>query len=230
MLIKNIIYLCCFLGFFFISCSAKIGKKHLSENPIHYVSPNRIYARDSQYLAYTIQQFSNLGVVGYGYDIHRVDIDTIVYSPDSLKLFAFVIDYAKADNELNYDGHAILGYRFKTNSPWIVYPVTVIVFAGYTNYNMVRNSLKNAYFKNFSNPAVSGIWNYRNKRFESYPSYNVIDPKFWGNSYIWMKDVSVPGYYEFQFAGGGVLDSGSVLKIPPIHYPDSLLNLYYENK
>jgi hypothetical protein len=212
------------------SCSGNGVKEYFQNAPIRYPSLNKMYARDSLYLAYTIYEFRKLNVVGYGYDFQRVDIDTIAYSPDTLKFFSLVIDYTKESDALNYDGHAILGYRLKTTDPWIVYPILYSVFLDYQNYNMVRDRLRKAYFQDFGVP-VSGIWNYRTKEFETCPSYNVIDHRFWDSSFIWQKNVSIPGYYTFQLSGNGDPEMPHpVIEIPSLHYPDSLLKLYHENK
>jgi len=199
--------------------------------PIHFPASNKMYERDSFYLAYTIRQFNELSVVGYGLPLTRIDIDTVVYSSDTLKLFALVIDYCSySSKDSGYDGQAVLGYRLKATDAWTVYPVRFYSFVGYKNYNMVRERLRSAYFIDFDHP-MSGVWNYRDKKFETYPSYNVVDKKFWDSSFIWLNGVSIPGYYDFQLSGNGNPEMPHpILEIPAINYPDSLLALYHANK
>ena len=220
----------CFL-ILFQSCSEHVEDEYFPLQPIHFPAPNKMYERDSFYLAYTIKQFNDLRVVGYGLPLTRIDIDTVVYSSDTLKLFALVIDYCDYSAKgLSYNGQAVLGYRLKIIDPWIVYPVRCIFFVGYKNYNMVRDRLRSAYFINFDYP-MSGVWNYRDKKFETYRSYNVVDKKFWDSSFIWQKDVSIPGIYDFQLSGNGNPEMPHpILEIPAITYPDSLLKLYHANK
>ena len=218
------------------SCLSKNNHDEYSKVPIHYPGPNKMYDRDSFYLAYTIYQFQTLNIVGYGYYFQRADIDTIVYSPDTLKLVAFVIDsfmdYTEKEQTPVYDGHTMLGYRLKTTDPWIIYPFErYIIFAGYRNYNMIRDKLREAYFQNLKDYALY-FWNCQQKKFEDYSfKYNLTDPKFWDSCIIWKKDISIPGYYQFQLTGNGDPEMPrNIIKIPEIHYPDSLLKLYHDNK
>jgi len=219
---------------FCVSCFSGQDEQHFPEVVIRSSAPNKMYARDSFYLAYTIDQFSKLDVVGYGYNFQRADIDTIIYSPDTLKLFAFVIDsfmdYTRKQCVPEYGGHAILAYRLRMNDPWIVYPVTVNVFVGYKNYNMVKERLRKAYFRDLRG-YVYIYWNSEKKNFIEYTFYNVTDSLFWDNCILWKKDVSISGYYQFQLTGNGDPEMpNQILNIPQIHYPDSLLQLFYENR
>jgi hypothetical protein len=226
--IRNILLYVFAVTICMLSCDEG-SKEYFSETPIRIPAPDKIYERDSIYLAYTIYMFSKLDVVGYGYGFQRADIDTIVYNSDTLKLFAFVIDSfydAEEKEPAPYDGHAILGYRLKTTDPWVVYPVTFSVFVGYKNYNKVRDRLRKAYFQDLKYYVYS-FWNQEKKGFVEYTFYNVTDSKFWDSCIIWQKDISIPGYYQFQISGNGDPEMiHAILEIPEINYPDSLLKLY----
>jgi len=74
-------------------------------------------------------------------------------------------------------------------------------------------------------------WNNEKQKEEGYVFYNINDPKFWDSCILWQKDVSIPGCYQFQLTGNVKPgDQRAILDFPLIHYPDSLLKLYYENR
>jgi len=235
-------FIICLCLLFSLSCSPGLNDdSYYPKDPILYPAPNKMYVRDSVYLAYTVSQYINRGdVQGYGgipkENFLRIDIDTILYSPDTLKLFSFVITYTKdtedKKNPYGYFGQVLIGYRTSTHEPWIIYPgVHFARFLGYLNYNKIKNRLRLEFFHKFKD---ENMWYWSNEKQQrelfTY-KYNANDPKFWDSCHTWQKGVSIPGYYIFQLRGNVTPDMDDLLfKQPEVHYPDSLLKLYYENK
>ena len=236
-------------------CQSQVNTKVA---PIRYVSPNKIYQRDSLYIATTIWQFidKKVGIFDffkqYKIPLHevRIDVDSIIYSHDSLKLFAFTIvsipDYeSKIANKLYFDGMDMIGYRSSKKDLWSIWHFGQYSPSGYDNYNKVRNLFRWYYlgdgkFKNDNGTYWDGIHNdtlgmarsitfpKENNRVNIKFGYNIDNEYFWNSSIVWKKGNRIPGYYGFQTKGDvvpGYIDS-PIRIIPHLDYPDSLLQLY----
>ncbi len=234
------------------------GQSKIAEAPIRYSSSDKIYQRDSLYIATTIWQFMDKKVDIFDFykqykipfDKVRVDVDSIFYSPDSLKLFAFTIasipDYeSKIPNKLYFDGMDMIGYRSSKKDIWNIWYFGQYRPSGYDNYNKVRNLFRWYYlgdgkFKNDEGTYWDGVHNdtlgmarsitfpKENNRVSIKFGYNIDDKHFWDSSIVWKKGNRIPGYYGFQTKGDvvpGYMDS-PIRIIPHLDYPDSLLNLY----
>jgi len=242
---------------YFVSCNFTHNADKIKK-PIHYVSTNSNYRRDSLYVATTIWQFIDKKVDIFDYykqyniplNKVRVDVDTIIYSPDTLKLFSFVIitvpDYEnKKPDRFYYSGEDMIGYRFVKNQPWSIYYFGQIRPTGVNDYNDVRNIFRNYYlgqgkFKNSYATYWDGIRNdtlgmarsitfpAENNRVNIKFGYNVDDTNFWNKSIVWKKGSRIPKYYSFETIGNvapGYTDS-PIIRIPHLDYPDSLINEY----
>ena len=126
-------------------------------NPVRYPSKYKIYYRDSLYIATTIWQFIDKKVDVFEFykrynislDKVRIDVDTVIYSPDSLKLFSFVIIQSpdhedKIVNKFYYSGADIIGYRISKQDFWKIYYFNNVTPSG-TDYNKVRNFYRSYY-------------------------------------------------------------------------------------
>ena len=250
------LFLLSFLSFYLPCCSEK--KANTIDHPVRYPSINKTYYRDSLYIAATIWQFidKKVDIFDYykQYDIPpnkiRVDVDTIIYSPDTLKLFSFVIvtvpDYEnKNPNRLFYSGEDMIGYRLSKNETWKIYYFGQIRPTGLKDYNQVRDILRNYYlgngkFKSSDDTYWDGIHNdtLGMARSITFPKeanrvnikfgYNIDDIRFWDKSIVWKKGSRIPGYYSFETVGNVAPGYGdSLIKIiPHLDYPDSLLEMY----
>ncbi len=218
------------------SCSFDIEKADFPQTPLRYPSVNEAYARDSAYLAYTIYKFNANNVTGSGgtgdiNDVRRIDIDTILYSKDSLKLFSFfIIQVRNIDANpitIHFNGLTLVGYRESTLEPWTIYPTRFTAFFGYDNYNMLRDRLRKEFFQWFKDEKM-WYWSSEKQRRELFAyEYNVNDPSFWDSCYIWKKGISIPGYYVFQLTGNVLPDDDdAIIELPKINYPDSLIMQY----
>src|SRR5690348_7015043 len=123
--IKIGITLCAF--FFISSCHIFGGdekksndsdpERDVSEIPIHFKSPSSSYQRDSIFIAATVWEFIKKQVSPFDYYIKFdvpfnkiiIDVDSIMYSPDSLKLFAFVIITDPDVQHEKYDKYVFSG-------------------------------------------------------------------------------------------------------------------------
>lgn len=234
---------------FFTGCQNRLK---IAAEPIRYDSPDKIYQRDSLYIATTIWQFMDKQVDIFDYykqykipfNKVNIDIDTIIYSPDSLKLFSFVIERIpeyenNKPNKYFYSGSDMIGYRSSKKEPWNIWYFGEYRPTGWDNYNKVRNLFRWYYlgdgkFKNDYRGYWDGI-HYENDTFPLQKArinikfgYNIDDKHFWDSSIVWKKGNRIPGYYGFQTKGEvvpGYMDS-PIRIIPRLDYPDSLLNLY----
>lgn len=222
------------------SCCNNHYEANFAKDPIRTASPDKLYRRDSAFIARTIWEFMDKEV--YIYDFYKkynipfskitVDIDTILYSPDTLKMFAFVIKKvpdpeSKVPDDYYYNGNNVEGFRSSTNEPWIIYPTYFCAVSSMPNYNMVRQTLRNYFFIKFKS-ASHYIWDSSKQDLilTDY-KYNLDEKTFWDSSIVWKKGALTSGAYIFQ--NKGVVkpdDSDPVWIIPKLNYPDSLLRMY----
>jgi hypothetical protein len=249
-IIKIAMILCIF--FFTSSCNIFGGKekksnennpeRDISEIPIHYKSPNSSYQRDSMFIVATVWEFIKKQVSPYHYytvfnvpfNKITIDVDSIMYSPDSLKLFAFVIitdpdvQHGKYDKYV-FSGNSIVGYRLSKKTPWTIYDFDQYSVAGFKKYNSVRNLFRHYYFGNgdFRNDAEY-IWDSTTQdRVSVKFGYNLDQLKFWDSSLVWKKGARIPGFYNFQTKGNVTpQDEDPIIHLPKLNYPDSLLDMY----
>jgi hypothetical protein len=222
---KNIVIYC------FILCSLFDCKgqdyKHLYNNKPYHFSP--IYQRDSLFLYYTVKEYTKRyekkhlqdGLVQW-YDTTDVVVDTIMYSPDSLKLFAFTLvkrhnqmdrelkEYLKPDFDYDLENRDLIAYRKNKTSIWKVYRF----FGTQTSFTLshkkdMRFALRLLYFERFKNPD----FNSHRKKY----LYNVNEKGFWTGP-IWEKNQEG----EYLFAEGRMGNEDYI-------YPESLLKRFMGN-
>jgi hypothetical protein len=206
--------------------------------PIRYPSPTAHYKRDSSYIIATVWEFIDKKVdifdfyKRYHIPLNKVniDVDTIFYSPDSLKLIAFAIEHLPdhvVTNYYYYSGSEMIGYRQSTHEPWKIRYWGQYRPTGFENYNKLKAYFRDYYFGKFKTDGEY-IWDPSKKnmvlaRF----GYNLNDPLFCANSIVWRKGARIPGYYNFETTGNvRPGDEHPIKIIPPLNYPDSLLKLY----
>ncbi len=82
-------------------------------------------------------------------------VDTLTYSQDSLLCMALVIVREKNEKKNGvdmpkdsccYDGRAIIGMRKNKDSPFYLFPFTLLTILGFPNYSDARTELRNFYF------------------------------------------------------------------------------------
>jgi hypothetical protein len=236
--------------FYFISSCNTPGNKEKEEQqtngttasvPIRFKSPDAAYKRDSLFIAATVWQFIYKQVSPFHYyttfdvpfDKITIDVDSIFYSPDSLKIFAFVIEtdpdvQHKKPDKYVYSGNALIGFRSSKKTYWTLYNSGLFSIAGLENYNDVRNSFRKYYL---GEGRFKTDWHYywdsvKQDYVDISFGYNIDDARFWDSSIVWKKRV-IPGYYSFQTkdqAKPG--DENTIIIIPHLDYPDSLLRMY----
>ncbi len=171
---------------------------------------------------------------------HTIYIDTIFYSPDSLKLLSIILfkgPYTIYDINCDpprymYSATALVGIREDKSQPWKIYPWTPKSCVGYSRYVDVQFIMRDYYFRVFKDRSIflarDGQW-----ILEKF-IYNVNDAGFW-TGILWQKDLKIPGYYTFQVEYGTYpLNEPEGYKraiVPylPIKYPDYLLQQYKSN-
>lgn len=242
--------------FIFASCGDQ-QQKH-AYHAVKFPSPSETYKRDSLFLAFTVREFIDKQVDIFDFykkykipqDEIGVDVDSIFYSPDSLKLFSFIImsvpNYQHGKPTITYyDGEDMIGFRTSKKNPWTIYYFGQIRPSGIDNYNKVREIFRRYYLGGgkFKDDYASYWDGKRNDTLQmaraiTFPNednrinikfrYNIDDKYFWDSSIVWKKGSRIPGFYSFQTKGNvapGYRDD-PIIAIPSLNYPDSLLNLY----
>ena len=212
----------------------------LSSAPIKFPSPNAVYRRDSMFVAKTVWEFMDKQVSVFAFERKHnlpfekieVNVDTIFYSPDTLKLIAFVI--RKEPNKDNkdsltyyYNGDDLKGFRESTKEPWNISPSFLYAPTAMTNYNNVRNALRRFYYEEFKTQGAF-VWDSSKQDLEPVDyNYNIQDKHFWDSCILWKKGALTPGYYIFQNKGNvRPGDPDPVWIIPHLDYSDSILKMY----
>jgi hypothetical protein len=170
--------------------------------------PLNEYKRDSSFLHFTVKRFIEHGYKDYQYvnrfgkeNLNKVNIsiDDIFYSPDGLKLIAFVIleipvNIEKNKNSLEnpnlshfYNGHLLQAYRKKTDTLWDVYCSYVYRCQNYESIKKVRYKYRKFFFDEM-----------KSKKGHDY-NCNLNETCFWTSTNImWRKGDVIPGFYNFQ--------------------------------
>lgn len=205
-----------------------------------YAAPNDLYRRDSMFIAKTVWEFIDKEV--YVYDFVKkyhlpleritINVDTIFYSADTLKMLALVIkkmpDLEEGDsNSYYYSGIDLKGFRTSTKEPWHIYPPYLCAPTAMPGYGMVRQALRYYFLKKFKS-SQTYIWDSVQHDLVSVSyGYNIDEKDFWDSSVLWKKGALTPGYYIFQNKGNVMPDNPDpVWILPHLDYPDSLLKLY----
>jgi hypothetical protein len=149
------------------------------------------YNRDSIFIKYTIHKFIENKYRGYNFldcKNSKVFIDTILYSPDKLKLFSLIIvEETKTEITQPFNGMAIVAYREDTNSIWKVYPITKFNVS-WSNFKGAKNVIRRSYFTE-----LKGMKDNQGNKFRC----NLGDNKFW-NDLFYKKGYDIDSLYYFQ--------------------------------
>ena len=220
-------------------------EKNINNISVFYKSRSDTYRRDSLFIATTVWQLVDKKV--FPYDSYKknnvpvtslqINVDSIIYSPDSLKLFAFVINGFpyKTNNDTGYlyryGGDGFIGYRNSRKNYWTLYYFDQYTPVGFKKCNTVRNLMREYYLNKNGGKFKSDehyYWDRSRNDYISIPfDYNIDDIDFWNNSIVWKKGFIIPGYYTFQIEDQAKsMDSDAIIKLPSLDYPDSLLQLY----
>ncbi|MES2766126.1 MAG: hypothetical protein V4642_09675 [Bacteroidota bacterium] len=222
-----------------LSCNSLKQEIAVPLEPIRYPSPSANYQRDSLYIASTIWQFIDKEYNAFdsfkrnNHKLNqvRIDVDSIFYSPDSLKLFSFVIATIpdREDTNLKYyhHGYDMVGYRLNTKEPWKIYRLGEFAPSGLKSYNRVREVFRDFYFYQFRYRTDYAWDSVRQDMVTTRFGYNIDHTDFWTKNLIWRKGSRLPGLYIFETKGNARPGLEDAVEFPPqLQYPDSLLKLY----
>lgn len=164
------------------------GRK--SDRVVEIVSPKE-YSRDSTFISYTVKQFVINKYREYDVDSYTegatIYVDTIIYSPNKLKLFSLtILEKEKGEEGKPFKGRAIIAYREDQKEIWKVYPIRNLTGGGY-DYNGVQKILRDGYFKGLNETSTDG---------HKY-KYTPIEDKFWEDLFF-KKGYDVDSLYFFQ--------------------------------
>lgn len=225
-------------------CKYICNNKYESDttDPKRFKSPDEYYRRDSLFIVLTVKQFVNNGI--YPFDFFKqfnipeqmvhFEVDSIIYSPDRLKFFAFLIQHAPESNtvysnkpEYFFSEYTLIGYRTKKDEIWKIY--SDYYKSVLNSYNDNRNTFRKYYFGDGKFKYDSDYyWDSSIQDRISIPfKYNLDDLKFWDSSIVWQKGSRIPGYYGFETTGNVKPGEENAIKnLPNFQYSDSLLKLY----
>ena len=268
MQIMKIINLITFVGFLVLGLTCSNSNKSSKKKQyltlgIKAGKKPAFYSRDSLFIIYSVRQWINQPekyptIHNYYYNPYhpssiqgqtQITVDSIFYSPDSLKFLSLIVlkyktkpirEKASEDEKQKrsayadktfFDGYAVVGYRKVVNKPWSVYHLPRYHPVASLKYDNIKYALRYHYFKELKDQGESA----RDKDGKHYIiqyDYNINDSLFWTKSPIWTKGLRIPGYYNFQTRGNVVVgdDDPIVSKIDLASYPDSLLSLFYRKK
>jgi hypothetical protein len=226
--------LCISLGLLFSCSGSEEGRRafqdHISE----------AYKRDSAAIAYAAtEQVQNSYRQFPDFDDStrrkiRALVDTVLYSPDSLKLFSIVFErIPETDTTARlsryFNGSLVIGYRPRRDTCWVLYsetrPLSPINFGERKRLSEVMRA---SYFgENFKD--VKGRVFEEGEIVSAPFGYSPTDSLFWTRGLYWRKGAHVDGLYYFQTVRdprpGNMTHA---LRKRPIDsvYPDSIREMY----
>ena len=156
--------------------------------------------RDKTYIEYTVREWINNGYKDYHYFINdytpenrakaKIHVADIFYSPDSLKIFSFIVTEEPINLSLNewnkkvsktdlcFDGGVVVGIRENPKEPWKMYCFSQILPVGFTNKEKVKLLLRIHFFEKFKSESFAGFKENGEWGFCSF-KYNLDEPEFW---------------------------------------------------
>jgi hypothetical protein len=136
--------------------------------------------RDSLFLTHTMWEYYKLQYDTYSFfkqfkipkEYIEINVDSIFYSPDNLKLVSFIVcsyplhisisdsryysDEGKKylSKEFNFSAEAFVGIRESKNQPWEIYRIQEVAFAGCLDYQCARKSIREFFQNGYKNIEV----------------------------------------------------------------------------
>lgn len=215
----------------FISCSTEI-------EPWPEKAMNaELYKRDSTYVAIATKQrlMSNSANADIsGIRTKEVFVDALLYSPDTLKIFAATIEekiilaeeYEDLEEDLlRYAGVGVAGYRSDTSQPWKLYYLPMISTTT-ESYEETSFRLRAYFLDQIKEHELSVI--FEDGSTGAIPmQYSVADPDFWKGP-VWTKGNRIPGRYMFEATQSGNRNKPPFIGISPFEaeYPEWLLEQF----
>lgn len=165
----------------------------------------------------------------------QTQVDTILYSPDMLKLFAIVIEKIPEpeSNEQSqkwyFNGNPVLGFRSTEGSCWQLYPETrPLSPINFRTAKEVSKVMRANYFSDEFREVKMGIFERGEQVFAPF-KYNPLDSLFWTESLYWMKGAHTDSLYYFQTVRDpqpGKMTHALSKQPLPVTYPDSIRQRY----
>lgn len=163
-----------------------------------------------------------------------VQIDTIFYSPDTLKLFAFAIAQIPGWTPKNYDqpddfdGQAMAGYRTRQDTCWTLFYTGPLHPLGRPSSDRVSWEMR----RYFLSDAFASHEMYAHEDGEAVSKafkYTPADTLFWTESLMWERGALRPGYYYFETVRAPSMQDVTRTRVKqpiPVSYPDSIRQMY----
>ncbi|MFN8367635.1 MAG: hypothetical protein U0Y96_10425 [Candidatus Kapaibacterium sp.] len=210
------------------------------------------YIQDSLYIVQTINEFIRVefDVFHYYHTFHvpqnkrNIYVDSIVYSPDSLKMCVLLVmkrpSIKDDESQLHvFTGHYLVGIRENTCNPWIIYRLSTVVGGVFYSYREIHKSMRTVLFDYFKdvgelNPIVcpdtiyeAQIYAVQSQKYVTmYYGKNLRDVDFWTEkNLLWRKSIRVKDYYNFQTAHHQAT-ADRLVQYPKLEYPEYMITWY----
>ncbi len=169
----------------------KTAKKYQNKT----ILDKSIYTKDSLYLIQLVK-----GLISYNIrpfrpenqfdSLTQIEIDTILYSPDTLKMTAFIVTknangknpYMERPPGFHYNADFVLGFRASTDSLWRIIPTSILSMNYYKNKEKMLKRYHEYFFREVK----------ATPKFE----YNLDDIRFWHSS-IWEMELKAKSDYYY---------------------------------
>ena len=211
---------------------------NVSGTPNRYKSPTNKYRLDSLFIVETVYGYIDKRLPPFDFYSQlynslskiNINVDTIFFSQDRLKLFSFIIITIKdKNNSYKNVGNGLIGYRNSINEKWNIFNFNQFTPVGFRKYNSVRKLFREYYLGDgeFKTDTHS-YWNSIDGKYQSIPfGYCLDDPLFWDSSIVWKKGFPLRNYYPFEVKDQAKPDEEDiVIVLPNFNYSDSILKMY----
>jgi hypothetical protein len=244
------------------SCAGQNNEEQIKQineiaDSMPQVVGEKSYKRDKSFVEYTVREWMNRDYRDYHYLFQdytnknrskiEIDVSSIYYSPDSLKLLSFVIikqpinlshdEHIRKNKRFNpsFSGHVVVGVRDSSVMPWSLYNFTQFRVFDYSTSDTIRLFLRIHFFEKFKENQFycfneKGEWGLYSFK------YNLNEPEFWTGPvfdkerykglgyYFQIDDFSSPKYIHPNYGDkDGIRDTVPILKID---YPNELIKQF----
>lgn len=210
--------------------------------------------RDETFIEYTVRAWMDNDYEDYHYlyqdykkknrDKVKISVDAIYYSPDSLKLFSFIIieqpihlssdEYIRKNTQFDpsYSGHVVVGVRDSAKLPWLLYNFSQYRVFDHSSPETIQLFLRNQFFVNFKYQKLDCFDEYG--KWGLYPfKYNLDEPEFWTGPVFDKARYNGVGYYFqiYDFRSPEWIDAEldgvrEIINALEIDYPKILLDQF----
>lgn len=184
-------------------------RKWLEGNEVSWFERNRYYCNDTA-------------------EGPQVIIDTVLYDGSRTKLYAIVIIasdtckisqndkdafYSELKGGTVYDARGIIGFKDSITSHWSFYHYSPLIQQGFLTQLDISKQTRAFFFSEFKNRSMQSRVENGRPQYQKI-GFNINDDDFWTKSFVWQKDLIIPGYYNFQVEDVVANQPPRLIKLP----------------